>query len=65
MPESASFPELSRRRLLLSGLVAIPAGTVLAATAPRPAVAPAASGPAPSRPWAALASADFSRAYFC
>jgi hypothetical protein len=61
MPESASLPELSRRRLLLSGLVAIPAGTVLAATAPRPA----ASGPAPSRPWAALASADFSRAYFC
>jgi hypothetical protein len=65
MPESASLPELSRRRLLLSGLVAIPAATVLAATAPRPAATPAASGPAPSPPWPALASADASRAYFC
>jgi hypothetical protein len=65
MPQSASLPELSRRRLLLSGLVAVPAATVLAATAPRPAAAPASSALAPSPPWAALASADFSRAFFC
>jgi hypothetical protein len=62
MPQSASLPELSRRRLLLSGLVAVPAATVLAATASRPA---APSALAPSPPWAALASADFSRAFFC
>jgi hypothetical protein len=65
MPESASLPALSRRRLMLSGLVAVPAAAVLAATAPRPAAAPATSAPAPSPPWAALASADFGRAYFC
>ena len=66
MPESASFPELSRRRLLLSGLVAIPAATVLAATAARPGTALAASTPAPRPAWPAADSRlDASRACFC
>lgn len=39
MPEAPSLPEFSRR-LLLSGLVAIPAATVLAATATAPAPRP-------------------------
>ncbi len=34
MPEPVSLPELSRRRLLLTGLAAIPAATVLAARLP-------------------------------
>jgi len=62
MPGSASLPEFSRRRLLLSGLVAIPAATVLAATAARPG----ASTQAPRPAWPAADSApDASRAYFC
>jgi hypothetical protein len=65
MPQSASLPEFSRRRLLLSGLVAIPAATALAAAAPRPGTAPAATAPAPRPAWADLASAGASRAYFC
>jgi hypothetical protein len=66
MPESVSLPELSRRRLLLSGLVAIPAATVLAATAARPSTALAASTQAPRPAWPAADSApDASRAYFC
>jgi hypothetical protein len=66
MPESASLPEFSRRRLLLSGLVAIPAATALAATAARPGTAAAASTQAPRPPWPAPDSApDASRAYFC
>jgi hypothetical protein len=66
MPEPASLPEFSRRRLLLSGLAAIPAGTVLAATAARPGTALAAGTRAPRPAWAAAASApDASRAYFC
>ena len=66
MPESASLPEFSRRRLLLSGLVAIPAATVLAATAARPSTALAASTQAPRPAWPAVDSApDASRAYFC
>lgn len=66
MPESASLSELSRRRLLLSGLAAIPAATVLAATASRPGTAPAASAQAPRPAWpAADSAADASRAYFC
>ena len=66
MPESASLPEFSRRRLLLSGLVAIPAATVLAATAARPSTALAASTQAPRPAWPAAGSAlDASRAYFC
>jgi hypothetical protein len=66
MPESPSLPELSRRRLLLSGLVAIPAATVLAATTSRPGTVPAASTRAPRPAWPAADSApDASRAYFC
>jgi hypothetical protein len=66
MPESASLPELSRRRLLLTGLAVIPAGTVLAATAARPGTALAASTQAPRPAWPAADSAsDASRAYFC
>jgi hypothetical protein len=42
MPEPASRPELSRRRLLLSGAAAIPAGAVLAAVS-RPGAAAAAT----------------------
>jgi L-ascorbate metabolism protein UlaG (beta-lactamase superfamily) len=42
MPEAASRPELSRRRLLLSGAAAIPAGAVLAAVS-RPGTAAAAT----------------------
>jgi hypothetical protein len=65
MPES-SLSEFSRRRLLLSGLVAIPAATALAATAARPGTAPAASTPAPRPAWpAADSTADASPAYFC
>ncbi len=66
MPESASLAELSRRRLLLTGLAAIPAATVLAATAARPGTALAASTRAPRPAWPAADSAsDASRAYFC
>jgi hypothetical protein len=66
MPESPSLPEFSRRRLLLSGLIAIPAATVLAATASRPGTAPAASTQAPRPAWpAADSAADASRVYFC
>ena len=66
MPGSASLPEFSRRRLLLSGLVAIPAATVLAATAARPGAALAASTQAPRPAWPAADSApDASCAYFC
>jgi hypothetical protein len=66
MPESPSLPELSRRRLLLSGLAAIPAAAVLAATAARPGTAPAARTQAPRPAWpAADGAADASRAYFC
>jgi len=66
MPESASLPEFSRRRLLLSGLVAIPAATVLATTAARPSAALAASTQVPRPAWPAADSApDASRAYFC
>jgi hypothetical protein len=67
MPESASLPEFSRRRLLLSGLVAIPAATVLAAAAAaRPGTALAASTRAPRPAWPAADSApDATRAYFC
>jgi hypothetical protein len=66
MPESASLPEFSRRRLLLSGLVAIPAAAVLAATAARPGTALAASARAPRPAWPAADSApDASCAYFC
>jgi hypothetical protein len=66
MPESASLPEFSRRRLLLSGLVAIPAATVLPAMAARPGAAPAASRQAPRPAWpAADSTADATRAYFC
>ena len=65
MPESASLPEFSRRRLLLSGLVAIPAATVLA-TAARPGTALAASTQAPRPAWPAADSAPGSIcAYFC
>jgi uncharacterized membrane protein HdeD (DUF308 family) len=66
MHESPSLPEFSRRRLLLSGLVAIPATTVLAATATRPGAAHAASTQAPHPAWpAADSAADASRVYFC
>ena len=66
MPESPSLPEFSRRRLLLSGLVAIPAAAVLAATATRPGAAHAASTQAPRPAWpAADSAADASRVYFC
>ncbi|HZR54020.1 MAG TPA: hypothetical protein VFB06_31525 [Streptosporangiaceae bacterium] len=66
MPESAFLPEFSRRRLLLSGLVAIPAATVLAATAARPGIALAASTRAPRPAWSAADSApDASCACFC
>ena len=66
MPESASLLEFSRRRLLLTGLVAIPAATVLAATAARPGTALAASTQGPSPAWPAADSApDASRSYFC
>jgi hypothetical protein len=66
MPESASLPGLSRRRLL-SGIAAIPAGAVLAATTSRPGSGPAAKAPAPHPAWptADIAAADFSRVYFC
>jgi hypothetical protein len=67
MPESASLPEFNRRRLLLSGLVAIPAATVLPAVAARPGTAPAASTQQAPRPgWPAADSApDAGCAYFC
>jgi hypothetical protein len=66
MPESPSLPEFSRRRLLLSGLVAIPAATVLAAATSRPGTGPAASPQAPRPAWPAADSAtDAGRAYFC
>lgn len=66
MPESASLPEFSRRRLLLAGLAAIPAATVLAATAARPGTALAASTQAPRPAWpAADGMAGASCAYFC
>ena len=66
MPESASVPDLSRRRLLLSGLAVIPAGAVLAATAPRPGATPLASTPAPRPAWPAPGSAaDFSGVHSC
>jgi hypothetical protein len=66
MPESAPRPELSRRRLLLTGLAAIPAATVLAATAARPGTALAAGTQAPRQAWPAADSAPAaSRAYFC
>ena len=66
MPESASLPELSRRRLLLTGLAAIPAATVLAATAARPGTALAAGTRAPRPAWPAADSAsDANCAYFC
>jgi hypothetical protein len=66
MPESASLPELSRRRLLLTGLAAIPAATVLAATAARPGTALAASTRAPRPAWPAADGApDVNCAYFC
>ena len=66
MPESAALPEFSRRRLLLSGLVAIPAATVLPAVTARPGTALAASPQAPRPAWpAADSTADASRVYFC
>jgi hypothetical protein len=73
MPESASLPALSRRRLLLSGVAAIPVGAVLAATASRPGAALAARAPAPRPAWPAAAgslaadslAADSSRVWFC
>jgi len=66
MPESASLPELSRRRLLLTGLAAIPAATVLAATAARPGTALAAGTRAPRPAWpAADGASDANCAYFC
>jgi hypothetical protein len=66
MPESASLAEFSRRRLLFSGLVAIPAATVLAATAGRLGTALAASTQALRPAWPAADSVpDASRAYFC
>jgi hypothetical protein len=66
MPESASLPDFSRRRLLLSGLVAIPAAAVLAATAARPGTALAATTQAPRPAWPTADSAPgASRAYFC
>lgn len=66
MPEPASLPGLSRRRLLLTGLAAIPAATVLAATAARPGTALAAGtrAPRPPRP-AADSGSDANCAYFC
>jgi hypothetical protein len=66
MPESASLPEFSRRRLLLSGLVALPAATVLAATTGRPGTASAARTQAPRPAWpTADRAADASPFYFC
>ena len=66
MPESPSLAGFSRRPLLLSGLVAIPAATVLAATATRPGTALAASTQAPRLVWLAPDSAaDAIRVYFC
>jgi len=66
MPESAALPEFSRRRLLLSGLVAISAATVLAETGARPSTALAASTQAPRPAWpAADSTADATRVYFC
>jgi hypothetical protein len=66
MPESAALPEFSRRRLLLSGLVAIPAATALPAVTARPRTALAASTQAPRPAWpAADSTADATRVYFC
>jgi hypothetical protein len=56
MSESASFPAFSRRRLLLSGIVAIPAAAVLARMADRRPAWPPAADPA---------AEDFNGAYFC
>jgi hypothetical protein len=65
MPESASLPDLSRRRLLLAG-AAIPVGAVLAATASHPGADPRASTAAARPAWPAPGSAaDFSRIQFC
>ena len=64
MPESAPRTELSRRRLLLSGLAIVPAGAVLAAS--RPGTAPAAVTQPPRPAWPGPDSAaGTGRVYFC
>ena len=68
MSEPASLPAFSRRRLLLSGIAAIPVAAAIARTAPRPGTAPAARTPDrhPAWPRAADSTAqDSNGAYFC
>ncbi len=66
MSEPASLPEIGRRRLLLLGVAAIPAGTLFAGTAPRPRTAPTAETPPPKHPPAAPSAAVTSGyVYFC
>jgi hypothetical protein len=68
MSEPASLPAFSRRRLLLSGIAAIPAAAVIVGTAPRPGTAPPARTPdrRPAWPLAADSAAqDRNGAYFC
>ena len=64
MPESAPRTELSRRRLLLSGLAIVPAGAVLAVS--RPGIAAAAVTRAPRPAWPGPDSAaGAGPVYFC
>jgi hypothetical protein len=72
MSETASLPEFSRR-LLLSGIAAIPAsalfaGALFAGKTPRPGTATAASAPAARSTWplaAGSAAQEFNGVYFC
>lgn len=68
MSEPASVPALSRRRLLLSGIAAIPAAAVIARPAPRPGTALAAKTADRHPAWplaAGSAAQDSNGAYFC
>jgi hypothetical protein len=66
MSAPAFLPEISRRRLILLGLAAIPAGTLFAGTAPRPRTAPTAeTPPAKYLPAAPSAAATSGYVYFC
>jgi hypothetical protein len=66
MSEPASLPEIGRRRLLLLGVAAIPAGTLFAGAAPRSRTAPTAETPPAKHPSAAASAAVTSGyVYFC
>jgi hypothetical protein len=66
MSEPASLPEIGRRRLLLLGVAAIPAGALFAGAAPRPRTAPTAETPPAKHPLAAPSAAVTTEyVYFC